>query len=158
MEMYILHGRNKTQFLLEKYYERKDMFRDPKIKKKTLWTQIVDQFKLKNYNVNEEILDRKMRNLKQSYKSIKDNNKKTTTGRGRINWEWFDIMEDIFRDDRTINIGPTLSSMAPNNEINIDQSATSSISSIVEEQATNSGSSEVEITDDVTEVSIRFVK
>lgn len=134
------------------------MFRDPKIKKKTLWTQIVDQFKLKNYNVNEEILDRKMRNLKQSYKSIKDNNKKTTTGRGRINWEWFDIMEDIFREDRTINIGPTLSSMAPNNEINIDQSATSSISSIAEEQATNSGSSEVEITDNVTEVSIRFVK
>lgn len=134
------------------------MFRDPKIKKKTLWIQIVDQFKLKNYNVNEEILDRKMRNLKQSYKSIKDNNKKTTTGRGRINWEWFDIMEDIFREDRTINIGPTLSSMAPNNEINIDQSATSSISSIVEEQATNSGSSEVEITDNVTEVSIRFVK
>lgn len=108
--------------------------------------------------MNEEILDRKMRNLKQSYKSIKDNNKKTTTGRGRINWEWFDIMEDIFREDRTINIGPTLSSMAPNNEINIDQSATSSISSIVEEQATNSGSSEVEITDNVTEVSIRFVK
>lgn len=128
------------------------------IRKKILWTQIVDQFKLKNYNVNEEILDRKMRNLKQSYKSIKDNNKKTTTGRGRINWEWFDIMEDIFREDRTINIGPTLSSMAPNNEINIDQSATSSISSIVEEQATNSGSSEVEITDNVTEVSIRFVK
>lgn len=141
MEMYILHGRNKTQFLLEKYYERKDMFRDPKIKKKTLWTQIIDQFKLKNYNVNEEILERKMRNLKQSYKSIKDNNKKTITGRGRINWEWFDIMEDIFREDRTINIGPTLSSMAPNNKININQSATSSISSIAEEQATNSGSS-----------------
>lgn len=52
-----------------------------------------------------------MRNLKQTYKHIKDNNKKTSTGRGRISWEWYESMEDIYKDDRTINIGATLSSM-----------------------------------------------
>lgn len=72
------------KLLLLKYYERKSKFRDPKIKKKVLWAEIINEFKIKGYNVNESILDRKMRNLKQSYKSIKNNNKKTSTGRGRI--------------------------------------------------------------------------
>lgn len=52
-----------------------------------------------------------MRNLKHTYKSIKDNNKKASTGRGRVTWEWFDTMEDLFKEDRTINVGATLSSM-----------------------------------------------
>jgi len=43
-----------------------------------------------------------MRNLKQSYKNIKDNNKKTSTGRGRITWDWYETMEDIFKE--TLNI------------------------------------------------------
>lgn len=97
--------------LLQKYCERKNQFRDPKVKKKILWTEILNEFKVKGYNVSQEILDRKMRNLKQTYKSIKDNNKKTSTGRGRITWEWFDTMEDLFKEDRTINVGATLSSM-----------------------------------------------
>lgn len=81
------------------------------MKKKTVWAEIVKEFEIKGYNVTEEILDRKMRNIKHTYKSIKDNNKKTSTGRGRISWEWYDIMENIFKEDRTINIGPTLASM-----------------------------------------------
>jgi len=60
----------------------------------------------------------KMRNLKQSYKSIKDNNKKTSTGRGRITWKWYDTMEDLFKEDRTINVGATF---MINSEINNNQ-------------------------------------
>jgi len=59
-----------------------------------------------------------MRNLKHTYKTIKDNNKKTSTGRGRIGWEWYNDMENIFREDRTINIGPTLASMISSEETN----------------------------------------
>lgn len=66
----------------------------------------------KGYNVSEDVLDRKMRNMKKSYRTIKDNNKKSSTGRGRVHWEYYDIFEDIFRNDATINHGPTLSSMA----------------------------------------------
>jgi len=96
---------------LQEYFERKEQFRDPKIRKKTLWNQICILMSKQGYNVNEDILDRKMRNMKKSYRTIKDNNKKSSTGRGRVHWEYFDIFEDIFRNDATINHGPTLSSM-----------------------------------------------
>lgn len=103
--------RENTKLLLQSYSDRKNQFQDPKIKKKM--SQIVKEFEIKGYYVLEDILDRKMRNLKQTYKNIKDNNKKASAGRGRISWEWFDIMEKIFREDKTINInkGATLSSM-----------------------------------------------
>lgn len=128
-----------TKLLLQKYYERKDNFRNPKIKKKLLWMEIIKEFKTIGYNVNEDLLDRKMRNLKQSYKSIKNNNKKTSTGRGRLTWEWYDTMEDIFKEDRTINVGPTLSSMTNINAINnFESSSTSSIpSTLTEEEVHN---------------------
>lgn len=105
--------RENTKLLLQSYSDRKNQFQDPKIKKKILWSQIVKEFEIKGCYVLEDILDRKMRNLKQTYKNIKDNNKKASAGRGRISWEWFDIMEKTFREDKTINInkGATLSSM-----------------------------------------------
>jgi len=56
-----------------------------------------------------------MRNLKHTYKTIK-NNKKTSTGRERIGWEWYNDIENIFREDRTINIDPTLPSMISSGE------------------------------------------
>lgn len=55
-----------------------------------------------------ETLDRKMRNMKRSYKTIKENNKKSSTGRGRVSWEYYDTLEDIFINDRTINPEVTL--------------------------------------------------
>ncbi|KYN26722.1 hypothetical protein ALC57_03889 [Trachymyrmex cornetzi] len=100
-----------TKFLLELFKERKNKFRDPKIRKRSLWTDIMKEMQKMGYtDVNEDILDRKLWNLKKTYRSIKDNNKKTSTGRGRITWEYYDIFEEIFSDDRTINFGSTISS------------------------------------------------
>lgn len=62
------------------YTERKDKFRDPKIRKKTLWTEMSQGMNLAGYNVDEDILDRKLRNMKKTYKTIKDNNSKNSTG------------------------------------------------------------------------------
>lgn len=90
--------------LLQKYYERKSKFCDSKIKKKLLWAEIVDEFKTKGYNVSEDILDRKMRNLKQSYKSIKENNRKTGAVLNRITWKWYDTMDNLFKEDRIVNV------------------------------------------------------
>jgi len=109
--------------------------------------------------VTEEILDRKMRNLKQSYRSLKDNNKKSSTGRGTINWEWYEIMEDILREDKTINIDSTLSSMTYlggqnlkqqpySGGQNLKQQATSSTSFIYDVKERNS-SSDSEIIENV---------
>ncbi|XP_018307723.1 uncharacterized protein [Mycetomoellerius zeteki] len=100
-----------TKLFLQVYFERKEQFRDPKVQKKSLWTQICNIMSNEGYNVDEDTLDRKMRNLKKTYRTIKDNNKKSSTGRGRICWEYYDTFEEIFRNDATINHGPTLSSM-----------------------------------------------
>lgn len=92
------------------YQERKEQFRDPKVKKKSLWTEILNEFKKHNYTcVTEDMLDRKIRNMKKTYRTIKDNQK--LSGRGRITWEYFEIFENIFIDDKTINFGSTLSSL-----------------------------------------------
>ncbi|EFN69923.1 hypothetical protein EAG_00764, partial [Camponotus floridanus] len=97
-----------TKLFLAAYSEKKLQFRDPKVKKKRLWQEIVGTLKEHGYNVSEDILDRKMRNMKRSYKTIKENNKKSTTGRGRVSWEYFDTFEEIFANDKTINPNSTL--------------------------------------------------
>jgi len=99
-----------TKLLLHLFQERKEKFKDPKVKKKPLWTEIANEFRKHNYAcVTEDILDRKMKNMKKTYRIIKDNQK--LSGQGRITWEYFETFENIFFDDKTMNIGPTLSSM-----------------------------------------------
>ncbi|EFN86471.1 hypothetical protein EAI_04618, partial [Harpegnathos saltator] len=90
-----------TKLFLESYKERKEQFRNPKIKKKLLWLGIAQVLKVNGYTDENmvDILDKKMRNMKRSYKIIKENNKKSTTGRGRISWEYYDIFEDLFAKD-----------------------------------------------------------
>lgn len=73
-------------------------------------------------NLNEDLLDRKMRNMKKSYKNIKDNNKKSSTGRGRVSWEYFETFEDIFANDMTINCCSTFSSMQRGTETTANES------------------------------------
>lgn len=76
-----------------------------------MWQEIAQILKTHCYtNIDEDILDRKMRNMKRSYKTIKENNKKTSTGRGRVSWEYFDTFENIFVNDKTINPDKTLES------------------------------------------------
>lgn len=78
---------------MQKYNERKLKFHDPKVKKKQLWTEIVKEFKIKKYYVDEYILDRKWRNMKKSYKAIVDSKKNVNT------WEWYEYMKDIYKGD-----------------------------------------------------------
>ncbi|XP_018361486.1 PREDICTED: uncharacterized protein LOC108760180 [Trachymyrmex cornetzi] len=47
-----------TKLLLNSYLERKDRFRDPKVKKKVLWTEILQIMKENGYSdLNEDLLD-----------------------------------------------------------------------------------------------------
>jgi len=110
---------------LNSYLDRKDRFRDPKVKKKTLWAEILQIMKTNDYtNLNEDLLDRKMRNMRKSYKNIKDNNnKKSSTGRGRVSWQYFETCEDIFADDMTINYNTTISSMRKDDNITETESS-----------------------------------
>ena len=80
------------------------------MKKRQLWTDIVRVFQEHKYNVTEDTLDLKMRNLKKTYRNIKDNNSKNRTGRNTVKWDYCDDFEDIFHDDKTTNFPTVLSS------------------------------------------------
>jgi len=51
--------------------------------------------------------------------------KKNTSGETSVRWEFYEICDDIFATDRTINIGPTISSFVAEtpteNNTNIDK-------------------------------------
>jgi len=51
---------------LEEYDKRKDKFKNPSIKKKLLWSEIKHEFNKHNYTIINEILDKKLRNLKKT--------------------------------------------------------------------------------------------
>lgn len=80
-----------------------------------MWKEIAQAMRKYGYvGVDEDMLDRKMRNMRRSYKMIKENNNRSSTGRGRVCWQYYDIFEDIFCDDRTINHSSTLQSTLSN--------------------------------------------
>lgn len=102
--------RQATLLLLNLYREKHGSFRNSKIKNKDIWLEILKKFENQGYNsITIEILDRKLRNLKKTYKDNKD--KKNKTGESCIKWEYFEIMDDIFFNDKTMNPTHTISSM-----------------------------------------------
>lgn len=91
--------RSKTLLLIESYGARKEKFRNPTIKKKTLWQEIALEFKKKNYYVSAENLDKKFRNLKRTYIKIRDNIRKSFMGKDRVTWEYYDYLQKIYEND-----------------------------------------------------------
>ncbi|XP_024882067.1 uncharacterized protein LOC112461149 isoform X2 [Temnothorax curvispinosus] len=117
-------------FLLSKYSERLAKFRSPTIKKITLWREIKKEFDdIGISQVTAQMIDHKFRNLKTRYKHIKDNNKKT--GRGRQSWEYYQQMEDILENDKSVNFDTGIASM-DDEPINLSQSRISSANSDAE--------------------------
>ncbi|KAF5274567.1 hypothetical protein FQA39_LY07179 [Lamprigera yunnana] len=50
--------------------------------------------------------------MKKTFKTIFHNNKKKTTGRGRVSWPYYAEFLKLFENDSTINFGHTVSSCA----------------------------------------------
>ncbi|XP_055907502.1 uncharacterized protein LOC129942557 [Eupeodes corollae] len=67
----------------------------------------------KGYNFKESSLEKKLGNLKIRYNRILDNNKKTSTGRGRMSWPYFEQMCLIYEDEVNVRDAPTVSSLNP---------------------------------------------
>ena len=101
--------------LLDLYSSRKKEFNNASRKKKTLWKEIVCEMKEKGYAVTWVVVEKKMRNLRQTHKSIRDNSSKT--GRGRKSWEYFEKMEEIFGEDATVSITNITESAAVEDEV-----------------------------------------
>ena len=73
---------------------------------------------------------------------ILQKNKKNTSGETAVRWEFFYICDDIFATDKTINIGPTISSIINNpTENEITTFATPNDSYIANDSIENSNSS-----------------
>lgn len=87
-----------TKLLVELYVERRNRFRDPKTRKRALWTEIVDDMERAGYKgINEDICDRKWRNMKKTYRTCRETLKKN--GRKRAGWEYFDIFDEMFQNE-----------------------------------------------------------
>jgi hypothetical protein len=98
-----------TQLLLTLYLSDRSKFRNPTIKKNSLWKELTTKLNQHGYNFTDHSVERKFRNLKSHFLKIKDNN--TKTGRGRKSWQYFDVMEEIFERDRCVNPTSCISSI-----------------------------------------------
>ena len=94
-------SKGKTLLLLDLCTQYKGDLQDPSKKKKNIWIKIANEMKSKGSTVTWIACEKKMRNLKQTYKNIKDNNSKT--GRGLKTWELFDVMDKLFAKDAAIS-------------------------------------------------------
>ncbi|XP_066600063.1 interaptin-like [Prorops nasuta] len=92
---------------LNEYVEEgSDLFKEDERKK------IADEFKSIGYNFKSDALDKKIRNMKITFKKIKSSKKKT--GEGRYNCQWYDDMDEIFSTDKSINFDASIASMSSN--------------------------------------------
>lgn len=89
-----------TKLLVELYSDRRHRFRDPKTRKRALWTEIVDDMERAGYKgINEDICDRKWRNMKKTYRTCRETLKKN--GRKRVGWEYYDTFDDMFQNENS---------------------------------------------------------
>jgi len=89
-----------TLLLLSLYRSHKTSFRSAK-HAKSVWQRIADGMKLEGYTITWETCEKKFRNLKGTYKTINDNNKKT--GRGRRTWQYFEIFKELMGNDPCVD-------------------------------------------------------
>lgn len=78
-----------------------------------MFEEIAKAMQTKGYSVTADILDRKMRHMKKTYRGILDNNNKKNFGRGRMNWEYFSIFQDVLQEDKTMNTTPVVDTKIP---------------------------------------------
>ena len=89
-----------TLLLIEEYRLRRQAFRNPKVKKKELWAEVCATFKCHDLHVSSDQLDKKFRNLKQTFMRIRDlQNVKTKSGGGPVSWRYYNQFVEIFYGD-----------------------------------------------------------
>ncbi|KAJ8975961.1 hypothetical protein NQ317_011929 [Molorchus minor] len=77
----------------DEYHKIVDQFRNPTVKKKPLWDKIANNMFHYGYDVKGDIMDKKFRNMKNTFNKIKDNKKTKRT------------------DDKTVNINNIISTL-----------------------------------------------
>ncbi|XP_023240502.1 trihelix transcription factor GTL1-like [Centruroides sculpturatus] len=124
------HGRwptNAVKLLISLYKEHENKFSDICWPSKKVWSLISKTLQENNYLVTGSQCDEKWRNLKKSYRKIKDGNKQT--GQGRRQWEFFSMMDEILGQQPYIKPSATFES----------SSSTLQVLSMVENNSGNIG-------------------
>ncbi|KAI4455548.1 myb/sant-like dna-binding domain [Holotrichia oblita] len=98
-------------FFLSEYEKEIQNFRNPKMKKKHVWNKIAERMIEGGCAVDAAVLDQKLSNMKSTFNKIKDNNKTSSTGRGRINWPYYERMNQIFQCDKTVHLPAVVSTL-----------------------------------------------
>ncbi|GAB6031434.1 hypothetical protein CHUAL_009208 [Chamberlinius hualienensis] len=83
-----------TLLLIELYKSYIDSMKDPRIKKKDVWTRIAADMAANGYQFHGDMCDKKWRNLKKSYNGVLENNR--GPGQGRRLWQYFDVLSEVF--------------------------------------------------------------
>ncbi|KAK4882541.1 hypothetical protein RN001_005860 [Aquatica leii] len=100
---------SEIKLLLSLYSDYKKDFEGKKFTNKSLWLKIALQINKEGYNLTWEQCDNKFKNLKTAYKKVIDNNSKT--GRGRMSFKLFDLMDSLFSKNPEIHPVAECSSM-----------------------------------------------
>lgn len=89
-----------TRLLVQEYMKRAELFRNPKHKKKDLWRDVSTVFEQHGHQIPWQIIDKKWRNMKQTYKTISQNT--SNRPRGRRTWEFYDMMKKVVTEDDAV--------------------------------------------------------
>ncbi|KAK4885737.1 hypothetical protein RN001_002008 [Aquatica leii] len=86
--------------LLTLYEDHNEQFKSSKKRNKTIWNLIGQSMSQKGYPFTGDNCDIKFRNLKKTYKRIKDNN--NGSGRGAISWPYFKQFDELFGSSHAV--------------------------------------------------------
>ncbi|KAH3809370.1 hypothetical protein DPMN_137733 [Dreissena polymorpha] len=86
--------------LISLYEAHKEKFASSAFSKKAVWNMIATKMKDQGYSVTGHQCSEKFKSLKNRYK---DNRKKMAkSGRGRVTWRYYDIMEELLAGDPAV--------------------------------------------------------
>lgn len=99
-----------VKLLLHLYDKHKADFYGKKKTNRSIWKSIASEMADYEVIITWEQCENKFKNLKKTYKKVIDNNNKT--GRGRIDWPYFNVMDDLFGNSPEVHPLSTCSDIA----------------------------------------------
>nr|KAG5690445.1 hypothetical protein BaRGS_010072 [Batillaria attramentaria] len=111
---------NGILLLIEAYRQKRHYLDDPTKRRSEMWTAISAIMRSKGHVITPEACNKKMDNLRQRYKMIKDRNGRT--GAGRSSWPYFEKMDQVLGKDPDVTPPVVVSSLNGRKEADAEPS------------------------------------
>ncbi|KAL1516319.1 hypothetical protein ABEB36_000238 [Hypothenemus hampei] len=112
---------SEVKFLISLYGEHLIDFKNAK-RKKQMWHIIAEKMQCQGYNRNADKCQRKWINMTCAYRSVKDNRRPTSSGRGKATYKYFEALDEILGDRPSnstdtfvVNMGCSYENVEPQN-------------------------------------------